>query len=39
MKEGRVTAVHYNGPSSDSPFAPDEQCAFAVANCVSGGLE
>jgi hypothetical protein len=34
MKEGVVAAVHYNGPTSSSLFAKDEQCGYAIANCV-----
>jgi outer membrane protein assembly factor BamE (lipoprotein component of BamABCDE complex) len=35
MKEGAVTRVNYNGPSGGY-FAPNEQCGYAVANCVDG---
>jgi outer membrane protein assembly factor BamE (lipoprotein component of BamABCDE complex) len=35
MRDGVVTRVNYNGPSGIF-YAPDEQCGFAVANCVTG---
>ncbi|MDE1901674.1 MAG: hypothetical protein KGI37_08535 [Alphaproteobacteria bacterium] len=34
MTDGIVTRVNYIGPS-DSLFAPNEQCGYAVANCVN----
>ncbi len=34
MKNGVVTAVSYNGPSSSSIFARDDECGYAVKNCV-----
>jgi outer membrane protein assembly factor BamE (lipoprotein component of BamABCDE complex) len=34
MTEGRVTAVHYNGPTGGF-MSDDEQCAYAVRNCIS----
>ena len=39
MKDGIVKAVHYNGPTASTMFAPDEQCGYAVANCVQPGLD
>ena len=34
MKNGVVKAVNYNGPSSSSIFARDDECGYAVKNCV-----
>jgi hypothetical protein len=34
MKDGIVSAIHYNGPTSTYFFSQDDQCGFAVANCV-----
>ncbi len=34
MEEGSVKAVHYNGPTSTTLFSKDDQCGFAIANCV-----
>jgi len=33
MNDGRVTAVNYNGPTGGF-LTDDEQCAFAVRNCL-----
>ena len=33
MTKGVVSAVNYSGPTGGA-LAPDEQCAFAVQNCV-----
>jgi hypothetical protein len=33
MVGGRVSAVNYSGPSGGL-LSPDEQCAFAIQNCV-----
>ena len=35
MKDGVVKAIHYNGPTSGTFYNKDEQCGFAVENCVS----
>ena len=35
MKDGAVKAVHYNGPTSSSLFSKDDQCGYAIANCVN----
>ena len=34
MTNDRVSAVHYNG-ATGGLLAPDEQCGYAVANCVT----
>ena len=34
MKDGAVKAVHYNGSTSSTLFSQDDECGFAVANCV-----
>ena len=34
IKDGIVKAVNYSGPTGNG-FAKDEQCGYAVANCVS----
>ncbi len=34
MTDERVTAIHYIGPTGGL-LAPDEQCGYAVANCVA----
>ena len=33
MNEGRVQAVHYNGPTGGF-LTEDEQCAYAIRNCI-----
>lgn len=33
MTNGRVTAINYTGPNG-GVLSPNEQCAFAVANCA-----
>lgn len=38
MRDGVVTAVHYNGPSGGL-FDKNEQCGYAVANCIDGGSD
>ena len=35
MKDGVVKAVRYNGPTSSVFYTQDDQCGFAVENCVS----
>ena len=35
MKDGVVKAVRYNGPTSSVFYTKDDQCGFAVENCVS----
>jgi hypothetical protein len=39
MNNGIVQKINYNGPTSSSIFATDEQCGYAVQNCVSPSLE
>jgi hypothetical protein len=39
MKDGVVTRVNYNGPSTSSLFTSDDQCGYAVANCVDAGSD
>ncbi len=37
MKDGIVKNVTYNGPTSNLFYAPDSECGYAVANCVTRG--
>ncbi|MDR3450751.1 MAG: hypothetical protein P4M15_13580 [Alphaproteobacteria bacterium] len=37
IRNNAVSAVNYNGPTSSSLFADDEQCGYAVKNCVHAG--
>ena len=34
MKDGVVKAIHYNGPTSSNLFSKDDECGYAVKNCV-----
>ena len=34
MKNGVVSAILYNGPTSSTLFAEDDQCGYAVKNCI-----
>lgn len=39
MNNGAVSAINYNGPTSSYFFSEDDQCGYAVKNCVPHNMD